>query len=158
MRIRIILTSFALPLCLLGLLYALGPIQSGAYSQGQDEITNSQFAAALEAQKQADAKLTRGQSAERRFQELNAKLQGTGAVRVIVQLRIAWRPEGAMQHAAERLAQRVAIRQAQDELLDGVHLHNPRSVKRFDYLPNLAFSVNAAELEALRLAPQVMNI
>src|SRR5215470_8991616 len=95
MRIRTVLPSFVLPLCLLGLLLGMSPIRSGAPSQGQDEVTVAQFAAALESQKQSDAKLTRGESAERRFQELSAKLQRTGSVRIIVQLRVAFRPEGA---------------------------------------------------------------
>jgi len=160
MRIRITLPSFILPLCLLGLLLGVNVIHPGANSQGQGAATAAQIAAAIDAQNQAAALLTRDESAQQRFRELSAKLQRSKAkvVRVIVQLRVAWRPEGAMQQAAERLAQRVVIRQAQDELLNSVHLHNPRSVKRFDYLPNLGFSVNAAELEALRLAPQVMNI
>ena len=102
--------------------------------------------------------MTRGESAQQRFQELSAKLQRAKAVRVIVRLRVAWRPEGAIQQAAELLAQRAVIRQAQDELLNSVHLHNPNSIKRFKYLPDIAFSVDAAELEALRSAPQVMNI
>src|SRR5262245_3592723 len=158
MRTRIVLTSFVLPLCLLGLLFGVSPIRSGASSQGQDEVTAAQFAAALEAQKQADTKLTRGESAERRFQELGAKLQRTRAVRVIVQLRVAFRPEGAMRQAAERLAQRASIRQAQDELLNGVRIRNPRSLKRFETLPFLAFSVDEAGLAALRSLSRVIDI
>jgi subtilisin len=158
MRIRLILPSFVLPLCLLVLLFGVGSIHSGASSQGQDGVTAAQFATALEAQKQADAKVTRGESAERRFQEMGAKLQRTGAVRVIVQLRVSWRPEGAMQQAAERLAQRDSIKQAQDDLLNVVHLRNPRSLKRFEYLPYLAFSVDAAGLQALRSSSQVIDI
>src|SRR5215510_14991387 len=102
----------------------------------QEKVSADELSAAIEAQKQADAKLTRGESAERRFQDLSAKLQQTGAVRVIVRLRVAFRPEGTMQQA-ERLAQRAAIRQAQDELLNGVHLRNPRSLKWFESLPFL---------------------
>jgi subtilisin len=158
MRIRIILPSLILPLCLLGLLFGVSPIHSGASSQGQDVVTAAQLAAALEAQKQEDAKLPRGESAERRFQELGAKLQQSGAVRVIVRLRVAWRPEGSIQQAAELQAQRAAIRQAQDELLTGLHLRHPRSLKRFKYLPHLAFSIDAAGLEALRSSPQVNDI
>jgi subtilisin len=158
MRTRIVLLSFALPLCLMGLLFGVSPVRSGASSQAQNEVTEAQFAAALEAQKQADAKLTRGESAERRFQELSAKLQRTGAVRIIVQLRVAFRPEGAMRQAAERLAQRASIRQAQDELLNGVHIRNHRSLKRFKIFPYLAFSVDATGLAALRSSSQVIDI
>ena len=131
MRIRIILSSFVLPLCLLGLLFGVNPLQPGVSSQGKDEVTAAQLAAALEAQKRAAALMTRDKSVQQRFQELSAKLQRAKAVGVIVRLRVAWRPEGAMRQAAELLAQRVAISQAQDELLNSVHLHNPRSIKRF---------------------------
>jgi subtilisin family serine protease len=158
MRIRIILPSFVLSLGLLGLLFGMSPIHSGASSQGQDEITAAQLAAAFEAQKQADAMLTRSESAEQRFKELSAKLQKTRAARVIVQLRVAFRPEGAMRQAAERLAQRASIRQTQDELLSGFHLRNPRSLKRYKYVPLLAFSVDAVGLEALRLSSKVSDI
>jgi hypothetical protein len=157
LQIRIISSSFMLPLCLLALLFALRPIHSGASQPGQDVAPAAQIAAALEAQKQAAALLTRSESAERRFQELGAKLQQRGAVRVIVQLRVAWRPEGAIQQA-ERLAQRASIRQAQDDLLGGVRLRDPRSLKRFKNLPLLAFSVDATGLEALRSSSQLIDI
>jgi subtilisin len=123
----------------------------------QENVSAGELAAAVEAQKQADAKLTRGESAERRFQELGAKLQQRGALRVIVQLRVAWRPEGVIQQA-ERLAQRASISQAQDDLLGGVQLRNPRSLKRFKNLPLLAFSVDATGLEALRSSSELIDI
>jgi len=159
MRIRIILPSFVLPLCLLGLLFGVRPMRSGASSQGQDQVTAAQLAAALEAQKQADAKLTRGESAERRFQELSARLQQTaGTTPVIVQLAVAFRPEGEIQTEAERLAQRAAIRQAQDDLLDSVFGGIPPSLKRYETIPYLAVPVNAAELAALQASPLVLDV
>jgi len=135
-------------------------MQSGAssQSQGQDEPSAAQIAAALDAQKQAAALLTRSESVNKTFQELSAKLQRDRAVAVIVQLRVAWRPEGAMLQPAEQLAQRAAIMQSQDELLSSVRLHNPGSIKRFETLPFVAFSVDASELEALKSAPQVLSI
>src|SRR5262245_25849398 len=72
----------------------------------QQKASADEHSDAIEAQKQADSKLTRGASAEQRFQELSAKLRRAVAARVIIQLRVAWRPEGAMQQAAERQAQR----------------------------------------------------
>ena len=160
MRIRNILPSFLLPLCLFGLLLSVSLMHPGASSQGQgqDEPSAAQIAAALDAQKQAAALLTRSESVKQRFQELSAKLQRARAVPVIVQLRVAWRPEGAMEQAAERLAQRTAIMQSQDELLNSVDLHNTSSIKRFETLPFVAFSVNASELEALSSSPQVLSL
>src|SRR5262245_4631331 len=159
MRIRIILPSFVLPLCLLGLLFGVRPMRSGASSQGQDHVTAAQLAAALEAQKQADAKLTRGESAERRFQELSANLEQTaGTAPVIIQLQVAFRPEGEIQQEAEILAQRAAIRQAQDELLNSVFVGIPASLKRYQTIPNVAVSVNAAQLEALQSSSLVLDV
>jgi subtilisin len=159
MRIRIVLPSFVLPLCLLGLLFGVGSIRSGASSQGQDGVTAAQLAEALKAQKQADAKLTRGESAERRFQELSAKIQQTaGTTPVIIQLQVAFRPEGEIQQEAEILAQRAAIRQAQDALLNSVFGHVPASFKRYATIPNMAVSVNAAELAALQASPLVLDV
>src|SRR5262250_1548187 len=101
MRTRIVFPFFILPLCLLGFLFGVSLIHSGASSQAQDGVTAAQLAGALEAQKQAAANLTRGESAERKFQELGAQLQLTdGTARVIIQLRVAFRPEGEIQQDA----------------------------------------------------------
>jgi hypothetical protein len=59
MRTPLALPSFVLPLCLLVLLLGVSVIYPGASSQGQGGVTPAQLAAALDAQKQADAKLTR---------------------------------------------------------------------------------------------------
>jgi subtilisin len=159
MRIRIVLPSFVLPLCLLGLLFGVSPMRSGATYQGQDQVTAAQLAAALEAQKQADAKLTRSESAERRFQELSAKIQQTvGTAPVIVQLQVAFRPEGEIQQEAEILAQRAAIRQAQDDVLNSVFGGIPASLKRYETIPIFAVSVDAAQLAALQSSSQVLDV
>jgi subtilisin len=134
-------------------------MRSGASSQGQDRVSAAQLAAALDAQKQADAKLTRSESDERRFQELSEKIQQTaGTAPVIVQLAIAFRPEGEIQTEAERLAQREAIRQAQDQLLNSVFGGAPPSVKRYVYFPSLAVTVNAAQLAALQSSPLALGV
>jgi subtilisin len=137
----------------------MSTIYSGASSQGQDGVTAAQLAAALDAQKQADAKLTRSESAGRRFQELSARLVLTaGTTPVIIQLAVAFRPEGEIQQEAERLAQRAAIRQAQDELLNSVFGAIPPSLKRFETLPLLAFSVNATQLAALQSSSLALDV
>jgi subtilisin len=134
-------------------------MRSGASSQGQDGVTAVQLAAALDAQKQADSKLTRSESAERRFQALSANLEQTsGTTPLIVQLAVAFRPEGEIQQEAERLAQRAAIRQAQDALLNSVFGGVPVSTKRFETLPLLAFSVNAAQLAALQSSSLALDV
>jgi subtilisin family serine protease len=159
MRTQIGFPSFVLPLCLLGLLFGASVIHSGASSRGQDEVTAAQLAEALKAQKQADAKLTRSESAQRRIQELSASLQLTaGTTPVIIQLAVAFRPEGEIQQEAERLAQRAAISQAQDALLNSVFGGIPVSLKRFVYVPFLAVPVNSAELAALNSSSLVLDV
>lgn len=153
MRIQLI---SVLLLCLPGLFFGVSPIHPSASSQVQVEVTAAQFEAALKAQKQADAKLTRSASAEQRFQELGASLQQTGTVAVIVQLQVAFRPEGEIQQA-ERLAQRAAIRQTQDELLNELS-GLAASVKRFEYIPCLALSIDAAGLAVLNSSSKVVDI
>src|SRR5215831_16375440 len=83
----------------------------------QGQMSPAELSAAIEAQREASAKLTRSELFDQRFQELSAMLQQTGTVAVIVQLQVAFRPEGEIRQA-ERLAQRAAIRQTQDELLN----------------------------------------
>jgi subtilisin len=159
MRIRHTLPSFVLPLCLLALLFGLGSIHPAASSHGKGGVTAPRFAAALEARKQANAKLTRSESAERRFQELSAKLQQTvaGTTLVIIQLNVAFTPEGELQEAG-RLAQRAAIRQAQDNVLNSVFGGVPDSLKRYKYVPYMAVSVNAGELAALQASSEVLGV
>jgi subtilisin len=125
----------------------------------QGKVSANEFSAAVDAQKKADAKSTRTESARQRFQELSAKLQSlTGTAPVIVQLSVAFRPEGEMQQEAERLAQRAAIRQAQDAVLNSVFGGAPASLKRYVYVPYLAVSINEAELTALQASPLVLDI
>src|SRR5215475_12364365 len=159
MRIRFILPSFVLPLCLLVLLFGMEPMRSGASLRGKGGVTTAQFLAALNAQKQADAKLTRGETAERRFQDLSAKIQQatTGAAWVIVQLNVAFSPEGEL-NEAERLAQRAAIRQAQDDVLNSVFGGVPDPVKLYAYVPYFAVSVTSAELDALHASSEVLDV
>jgi subtilisin family serine protease len=139
------------------LLLGLSVIHPGASSQGQGGVTPAQLAAALKAQKQADAKLTRVESAGRRFRELGAMLLQDETVALIVQLQVAFRPEGEIQTEAERLAQRAAIRQAQDALLAELSGHVVSS-RLFDYVPLLAVTVDEAGLEVLNSSPLVTDV
>jgi len=119
-------------------------------------MSPAELSAAIEAQREASAKLTRSELFDQRFQELSAMLQQTGTVAVIVQLQVAFRPEGEIRQA-ERLAQRAAIRQTQDELLNELS-GLAASVKRFEYTPCLALSVNAAGLAVLNSSSKVVDI
>jgi subtilisin family serine protease len=56
------------------------------------------------------------------------------------------------------LAQRAAIRQAQDDLLNSVFGGVPSSLKRFVYVPYLAVSVNSAELAAIQSSSLALDV
>jgi len=124
----------------------------------QDKPTAAEVAAAIEEQKQEAANMARSQLAEQKFQELNAKAQSGGMAPVIVQLRVAFRPEGDLLNAAKVQAQRVLINQTQDSLMKELTGYDPASLKRFEHTPYVAMKVNAAGLEALRQSPNVINI
>src|SRR5262245_30284306 len=147
--------SFCLPALLIELIPTWNPHSIAA---SQDKPTAAEVAAAIEEQKQEAANMARSELAEQKFQELNAKAQIDGTVAVIVQLRVAFRPEGDLLNAAGVQAQRVVITQTQDSLMKELTGHDPASIKRFASVPHLAVKVNAAGLEALRLSSNVIDI
>jgi len=149
----------ALAFYLLGSLVDVSPI-GGLYASAapQDKTPAAELAAAIEAQERADAQLTRSKLADQNFQELSVKAQGAGTVRVIVTLRVAFRPEDESMRAAELRAQRGAIKRTQDQLLSGLYGYDPASVKRFSYAPYLAVAVNAAGLEVLRSSSKALEV
>ena len=82
-------------------------------------------------QRQVAAELTRSASFDQKFQKLSEKARKKGTVPVIVKVRAAFRPEGRLLSAAERLAQRKVIEESQDQLLAGLR-YEPSSLKRFN--------------------------
>ena len=115
----------------------------GARSQTlatQEQMSPAELSAAIEAQRQAAAKLTRSASFDQRFRKLSDRAQKKGTVPVIVRVRAAFRPEGQILNPAERLAQRKVIEEAQDQLLAGLR-YVPSSLKRYEYVPYIAVSV-----------------
>src|SRR5215813_366956 len=110
------------------------------------QMSPAELSAAVEAQREASAKLTRSATFDQRFRKLSERAQKKGTVSVIVKVRAAFRPEGQMSSAAEALAQRVVIKEAQDQMLSWLRCV-PSTLKRYDYLPYIAASVDAASLE-----------
>jgi subtilisin len=123
----------------------------------QERVSAEELSAAIEAQRQAAANLTRSASFDQRLRKLSDMAQKKGTVPVIVRVRAAFRPEGQMSNAAEALAQRAVIKEAQDQLLSGLR-YVPSSLKKYDYVPYIAASVDTAGLEQLQASSQALAI
>jgi hypothetical protein len=140
MRKQIIPLLLALSVCLLALPIELIPIWNHhSIAASQDKPNASEVAAAIEEQKQEAANLARSPLAEQKFQELTAKANFDGTVSVIVQLRVAFRPEGELLNAASIQAQRAVIAQAQDSLMKEPTGYDPASLKRYESVPSHSF-------------------
>ncbi len=97
------------------------------------------------------------------MKELQAKA-AAGRVRVIIELRVPWQPEGALA-APEEIetspvvaSQRASIARAQGDLLSRMAGSSYASVKRFKYTPHMAMSVDRRGLDALARSPDVISI
>jgi subtilisin len=121
----------------------------------QERVSADELSAAIEAQRLAAANLTRSASFDQRLSKLRDIAQKNGTVSVIVRVRAPFRPEGQILNAAERLAQRAVIKETQDRLLTWLR-YVPSTLKRDDYLPYIAASVDATGLEQLQSAPDAL--
>lgn len=90
-----------------------------------------------------------------------AALLGTatsqGQVRVIVQLKTAFQPEGSLT-AASLADQRAGIARSQIGLLNRLAGYQVNVLRQYQYTPGLALTVDAAGLGALNQAPEVERI
>ena len=123
----------------------------------QEQMSPAELSAAVEAQREASAKLTRSATFDQRFRKLSERAQKKATVSVIVRVRAAFRPEGQMSSAAEALAQRAVIKEAQDQMLSWLR-YVPSTLKRYDYLPYIAASVDSASLEQLQASSEALDI
>ena len=92
------------------------------------------------------------------FGALIAQAQTKGAVRVIVGLRTSYQPEGRLRNAQAIQAQRSAISQVQDRLINEMANRNFKALKKFASIPHLVAQVDAAGLDALASSPNVASI
>lgn len=94
------------------------------------------------------------------LETLLAKAKAQGFMRVIVGLNVTFVPEGNLPNPQAVQAQRRTIRQAQGALLESLLAckFKPGSIKRFDAIPFIAMSVNAAALKYLNASTQVKSI
>jgi subtilisin len=123
----------------------------------QDQVSAAELSAAIDALRQDSAKLTRSASFDQRFRKLSEKAQKNGSVPVIVKVRAAFRPEGYMTGAAEGLAQRKVIEEAQDRLLAGLR-YEPSSLRRYKDIPYVAVSTDSYGLEQLKSSADVLDL
>jgi subtilisin len=123
----------------------------------QERVSEEVLSAAIEAQRQASANLTRSASFDQRFRKLSDIAQKKGIVSVIVKVRAAFRPEGQMSNAAERLAQRAVIKEAQDQLLTWLR-YVPSSPKSYKYVPYVVVSTDSYGLKQLQSSADVMDL
>jgi subtilisin family serine protease len=123
----------------------------------QGQMSPAELSAAIDAQREASAKLTRSASFDQRLQKLREKAKKKGTVSVIVKVRAAFRPEGQISNAAELLAQRKVIEEAQDQMLSWLR-YVPSTLKRYEYLPYIAASIDATGLEQLQSSSEALDI
>ena len=81
-----------------------------------------------------------------------------GFVRVIVELRSSFQPEGLLPDATTREEQRNAIARARQDVLQQLNVGNVRSGPPFEAIPFMALHVDAAAMEALARNPNVVDI
>lgn len=87
-----------------------------------------------------------------------AKVSPGGTLPVIVTLAGTFVPEGELADEPARLAQRRAIKAAQDAVLAELPSSGVRVVRRFTYTPQLALTVDAAALERLLRSHRVAAV
>lgn len=91
--------------------------------------------------------------------QLEAAARARGSLPVIIGLDVPGQPREAIAGDAQAAArQQAAFAQAQDKLLRRLDGHQVHSIRRFDFIPFIAMSVDAAALAALRADPAVVSV
>jgi hypothetical protein len=90
---------------------------------------------------------------------LLTKVKSQGRVRVIVRLRLdEWKPEAALVDPAAATVQREMIARLQDRLLQRMGSFRITSVRRLQFVPQVAMEVDAAGVSDLLANPEVVDI
>lgn len=95
---------------------------------------------------------------EENHNELIAKAETEGIVRIIVGLNIPFQPEGELPDSQSVQMQRQRITEAQDSLLDNLMIYNVTLVKKFEYIPYMTIVVDVAALEYVISSPEVFSV
>lgn len=91
-------------------------------------------------------------------QNLMQKAQDEGHVRVIVQLNVAFRPEGDLDQPQSAQSQQQVIDSAQESVLQKMAGTDTSLIAAFNTIPYLALSVDAAALATLVELPEIAGI
>jgi subtilisin family serine protease len=86
---------------------------------------------------------------QKSFGKLINSAKQTGTARVIVGIQTNFIPEGNLA-APEQSKQRQDIKRAQDDFLDRLQFFRVNDLKRYEYIPYLAFETDAATLEQMQ--------
>lgn len=123
----------------------------------EDPLSQSAKAFRLKHQK-VPADAGRSMAVIETFDALREKAASQGSVRVIVELRGNFEPEGNLRKSSDVAFQRAGIDSAQEALLRKVPGIVPGSLKRFEFVPYLAFETSAAGIDELRASEEVVSI
>lgn len=91
------------------------------------------------------------------FQRLSEQAQNNGLVRVIIELRASFTPEGFLT-PAQRQAQRAGIRTTQENLLNLLAQFQVQLVTRYEFVPSLTLDVSPSALEFIKNSALVVKI
>ncbi len=91
-------------------------------------------------------------------QEITDQLNQSGQVPVIVNLALAARPESELNDARLVQMQRAAIQSSQSRILSNLDAAHISGVKRFQFVPAMALTVDATSLKQLASQPGVQSI
>ena len=97
------------------------------------------------------------QSSASGLDDLISQAKSQGSVRVIVGLKVTFKPEGSLVSAAAN-TQRVQVALAQNTVLSNLAAYAPTDITKFQTIPYFAANLNAQALQALSSNPNVISI
>ncbi len=92
------------------------------------------------------------------YSQVLAAVQAEGELPVIVRLKTDFAPEGGLDTPQAVGEQRYTIKQVQDLVLADLSGQTVESVKRYQYTPHMALTVDSAGLEVLLNSPDVESV
>ncbi|HEX8264620.1 MAG TPA: hypothetical protein VF596_04295, partial [Pyrinomonadaceae bacterium] len=93
-----------------------------------------------------------------KFDNLIAKAEDSGTVRVIIGLRTNYSPEGYLANDSKRKAQRDAIAEVQNDVTEKLKGYWVKSVKQFEFIPFMAMEVDSAALGQIKQFAEVGSL
>jgi subtilisin family serine protease len=93
-----------------------------------------------------------------KFDDLIAKAEDLGSVRVIIGLRTNYSPEGYLANDSKREAQRYAIAEVQNDVTEKLKGYRVESIKQFDFIPFMAMEVDSIALGQIKQLAEVNSL